>query len=365
MKIQKLILFPILSASASNAYASSAPSDNNNLGLDAATLRALGLADDSSLDLVTHDDDEDVLEPYDRDVEGSDTYVDEDDTDDTDEGGAWWRDPLAQFEDEGDSGGIVIDTAILKPMMKAEQLLDDEDEENVRQHNDEDEEGAQSGLSEDAQRRLAERSIVPADDDDYDDDGVSTTNIDYTGGQIMERSKTMSAKDVSATIAAPLTFLLPASFPKLRSLLTSMVGGTPVNVLISVVTAQYMMMYLASSRKKSGAKNSSAGAESPIETVSNGGYTDNMYNVNEEVGGGGGGVVGEGHNTDVSKRRLGALFSNFGGAKQQTIDDLSAELQTWIDSAEKKDMHNSMLRRENEDVLLQVSDNYVASWDVI
>jgi len=387
MKVQTLILFPILSASASNANASPPSTSNNNLGLDAATLRALGLADDSADDSAAANADanvdDDVLAPYDRDIEASEADIDDDDTDEDDtdeEDNAWWRDPLAQFEDEGDddgtgTGGVVIDTTILKPMM---QDAVEEDDYDVQRQRDEDEaEGGggvqhSDGLSEDAQRRLAERSIVPADDADVDvdtadvDDGVlfpspATTN---GGGKLVERSKKLSGKDVSATLAAPLTFLLPASFPKLRSLITSVVGATPMNVLLSVVTAQYMMMYLAGSRRKSAKAvdddETSADLESPLETMSNGGgggYSDSMYHVNEEV------IGADDAGQNVSKKgRLGvvhgaqSLFSHFGGGKQQTIDELSAELQAWRDSAEKKDMHNSMLSRENEDIVNQLGE---------
>mmetsp|Transcript_16139 Transcript_16139/g.25164 ORF Transcript_16139/g.25164 Transcript_16139/m.25164 type:complete len:456 (-) Transcript_16139:1363-2730(-) len=375
MKVQTLILFPILSASASNANASPSSTSNNNLGLDAATLRALGLADDSlSVDDTANADanvDDDVLAPYDRDIEASEADMDDDDTDDED---AWWRDPLAQFEDEGDddganaaAGGVVIDTTILKPMM---QDAVEEDDHNVQRPYDDDEaEGGvqhSDGLSEDAQRRLAERSIVPADDADADADDemmIPSSTTTTGGGKLVERSKKLSGKDVSATIAAPLTFLLPASFPKLRSLITSVVGATPMNVLLSVVTAQYMMMYLAGSRRKSAKAvdddETSADLESPVETVSGGGggYTDSMYNLNEEANG------ADDTGQNVSKRgRLGvvqgaqSLFSHLGGGKQQTIDELSAELQAWRDSAEKKDMHNSMLSRENEDIVNQLGE---------
>ena len=323
----------VLSLTASTIRSSTA----SDLGLDVATLRALGLNEgDISDDVDAAGDDgipsiSNILpgnespDIYFNDV-SSDEGVSEDDN--------WWRDPLAQFEDSDDKDDD-IDT--FEPEIP--ETIDDSDEDSFSnelisvsdtEEADLTEDVGDEVMPEESKKCLAEKSIVS---NDYD---------------IGKKDKTTSAALEMIVKKSPLNFLLPAiSLPQIRNAVGSIVGGSsPVSALVlSVVAGHYAMVHFSK-------KNLSSKTDSVQDRNSN--YLSarkNILAVNKDPN--------EQSNQSSFRVKVKNMLSKEKAVdpEQPSYDDLLKEIETWKETVRDRDLEKASLIRESDDLAEQVRNS--------
>lgn len=202
------------------------------MGLDAATLRALGIEEgdleEGGMD-EEEEEEEDVLMPLSG--FGSEDASDEEDAGEKgdEEDSSWWRNPLAQFADEGeDEGGGLF--AIEEGEDMLEPIGEKINEEKASQKK-EAEKGESSTLTRPSRINIS--SLFRRN-----------TLVEKNNGS------DAGAKNIAALkVSTPLTMLLPAIVPKFRNLLGSTLNHSPiVKFVMSLVAAQYAITFVMRSK---------------------------------------------------------------------------------------------------------------------
>lgn len=201
------------------------------MGLDAATLRALGIEEGDLEEggMDGDDEDEDVLMPLSG--FGSEDVSDEEEADEKgeEEDSSWWRNPLAQFADEGEDGGGGL-FAIEEGEDMLEPIGEKINEEMANQRNK-----AEKGESSTMTRpsRINIPSLLRRN-----------TLVEKNNGS------DAGAKNIAALkVSTPLTMLIPAILPKFRNLLGSALHHSPImKFVMSLVAAQYAITFIMRSK---------------------------------------------------------------------------------------------------------------------
>ena len=382
MKIAPIYLLIHSTITTASASASASASD---LGLDIATLRALGLSEDDDMNeqpfLEDNEDEDDVRMISDGVLNVLDGYIDNDESEnmnedyDNENESAWWRNPLGQFSDDvvvdGEEKDIVVDTFedeeeeeedMLSPILSLEEEDEDEEEEktysyvNALEDSKEEAEETEDELSDKAKQRLAEQSILPKE------------SAKVKSKRSSKKSK-MKGKLSALDISLPMNIILPAmSITQIRNLLSTVVGGSPImGIMLSLIAGHYAMILASKSASKG--KIEDAPSSSSVDSISsalsespNGFINRNMFgelNENADMGSNVSNIKSEQRTKDFPVLKQIKKVFRKKDPNEPTSEDLKFELESLKKALQRKDLEKASLTRDKEEASNQVSQRQV------